>query len=529
MVFHKRQVIWSAWVRGTGLALVVLASLSLWTGCADTSEQVDQPSDDPEAFITSLPALGQAGLNSRIFHADLIIRARLISTNATAENIGTDSNGATAYRGMLEFKFRVLEYLKGTGVGEIVVFVTDQRDRTYSTMELALEASQSWDRDRNTQWDQREALIFAENPAEASGQATRYFLGYGYVGAYGLDSKYRVWLPSVPSGASGSASSGDLRFLLEEPGGGGPSGGASGAGSGQTETISVSEMKALIAKLEKWRKDGEGIEGHLECIRASFAEELVINGRKERGESLSSEYDYYLDSGLPARTVIEDGHPANSRTTRVWIEGRDEALFSYGDGALRTMRPLPTGKYFVHPNYQASRFIPCGYYPAEYKNKATWFVNVTAPTGTLHEAYFDPVTDGSAIAADSSNGVLKPASFTDANNASASLQRIEWASGTVKMKVSPHTALAGQILEIIELDGSVSLSLKVSDATVDAANNTLTWPVSDQPWHPGDKLMVRIRKAVPASEGVSVSLSEDTFTFSWSAITGAAEYRAQYP
>ncbi|MDE2716607.1 MAG: hypothetical protein OXI33_06270, partial [Chloroflexota bacterium] len=65
---------------------------------------------------------------------------------------------------------------------------------------------------------------------------------------------------------------------------------------------------------------------------------------------------------------------------------------------------------------------------------ATWFVNVTAPNGTLHEAFFDPVTDGSAIAADSSNGILKPASFTDVNTASATLQRIAWASGTVKVK-----------------------------------------------------------------------------------------------
>ncbi|MDE2716608.1 MAG: hypothetical protein OXI33_06275, partial [Chloroflexota bacterium] len=220
------------------------------------------------------------------------------------------------------------EYLKGTGGGELVVFVTETDyldrmyvNRTYATMELALEAAQSWERDRDTRWDNREALIFAEEPVGSSGQVTRYSFGpYGYT--YTLDSGNRVWLPSVSSGAAGSASSDDARFLLEEPGGGGSSGGASGTGSGQPETISVSEMKALIAKLEKWRKDGEGVEGYIECIRASFTEELVINGKKERG-SLNSTYDFYLDSGLPARTVIEDGHPANSSHARVWIEGRD--------------------------------------------------------------------------------------------------------------------------------------------------------------------------------------------------------------
>ncbi len=34
-------------------------------------------------------------------------------------------------------------------------------------------------------------------------------------------------------------------------------------------------------------------------------------------------------------------------------------------------------------------------------------------------------------------------------------------------------------------------------ATIDAANNTLSWSVSSQPWHDGDKLMLRIHKAVP--------------------------------
>ena len=441
-----------------------------------------------------MPSLGQIGLNERVFDAAVIAQATLISTNATAENIGKDEDGTTVYRGLLEFNFNVIEYLKGTGGGELVVFVTDQLDRTYATMELALEAAQSWERDRDTRWDNREALIFAEEPVGSSGQVTRYSFGpYGYIEAYTLDSKNRVWLPSASSSAAGSASSSDLRFLLEEPGGGGSSGGASGTGSGQPETISVSEMKSLIARLEDWLNEGEGVEGYIECIRASFAEEQVINGKKERGESLNTTYDFYLDSGLPARTVIEDGHPANGSIGRVWIEGRDEALFSYGDGALRTTRPLPTGKYFVHPNYQASRLIPCGYYPAEYKNKGTWFVNVTAPAGTLHEAFFDPVTVGSAIAADASDGVLKPASFTDANGASATIQRIWWVENTVEIMLSPHTGLANHVIDFIALNGSVILSLNVDEATVDAANNTLSWPVTHQPWKNGDKLMLRIR------------------------------------
>ena len=483
--------------RTTWLAPVVLAlaSLSLWTGCADDPEQEGLPADGPQTVSppsSMVPPGGQAGLNERVFEAVVIARASLISTNATAEDIGTDENGAMVYRGLLEFKFNVIEYLKGTGDGELVVFVTDQLDRTYATMELALEAAQSWERDRDTRWDNREALIFAEGPVGSSGQVTRYSFGpYGYIEAYTLDSKNRVWLPSVSSGAAGSASSGDLRFLLEEPGGGGSASGASGTGSGQPQTISVSEMRALIAKLEKWRKDGEGIEGYLECIRASFGEEAYINGKKERGESLNTRFDYSLGSGLPARTVIHTGGiPTDGK---FWLGGKDKELFSTENDKFILARPLPAGQYLVYDNYQWPDLIPCDYYPEEYRDVHASYITVTAPTGTLHEVFFDPVTDGSTVAADSSNGILKPTSFTDINNASASLQRIEWASDTVKVKVSPHTGLTGQAVDFIELDGSVSLSLDVDDATVDEANNTLSWPVSSQPWHEGDKLMIRIR------------------------------------
>ena len=61
------------------------------------------------------------------------------------------------------------------------------------------------------------------------------------------------------------------------------------------------------------------------------------------------------------------------------------------------------------------------------------------------------------------------------------------------MKYSSRTALAGRVLDFIELDGRASLSLVIDDATVDAANNTLNWSVSSQPWEDGDKLMLRIR------------------------------------
>ena len=145
---------------------------------------------------------------------------------------------------------------------------------------------------------------------------------------------------------------------------------------------------------------------------------------------------------------------------------------------------FPQGSYRFHFNDRPYYFVSCEGYTFRYE----WTVAVTAPEGTLHEAFFDPVTDGSVVAADSTNGVLNPAEFTDANGTSATINRIAWEagtgeSGTVKLKLSPHNGIAGHTLHFIALDGSVPLSLKVADATVDGANDTLSWTVASQPWH----------------------------------------------
>ena len=99
--------------------------------------------------------------------------------------------------------------------------------------------------------------------------------------------------------------------------------------------------------------------------------------------------------------------------------------------------------------------------------------NSRSPEGVVHEALFDPV-DGSAVAADSTVGVLQPASFIDAG-ATTTIERIEWEAGTTTMKLTPHTALAGRVVDFIELDGRVSCPI-IDEATVDAANNTRVGP-----------------------------------------------------
>ena len=141
-------------------------------------------------------------------------------------------------------------------------------------------------------------------------------------------------------------------------------------------------------------------------------------------------------------------------------------------------------------SYQLPYQIPCDYQKeAIYKDKVT----VTAPSGTLHEAFFDPVTVGTSIKADSSNGVLKPTSFTVGGTATE-LTSLDWANNQVVLTLGTHVSLSGYVLEFIALDGTVSLSLFTDAATVDSTAGTYSWSMSSQPWEDGDKLMLRIRE-----------------------------------
>ena len=133
-------------------------------------------------------------------------------------------------------------------------------------------------------------------------------------------------------------------------------------------------------------------------------------------------------------------------------------------------------------------FLPCNFILDH-----DWTITVTAPAGTVHEAFFDPVDVGGAVGADDGNGALMPASFTGVDGSAAVLRSIAYEAGEVTMTVSPVTAVAGQVVEFIGMDGTVGLSLDAASASVDAAGGTLRWGVASAPWEAGDRVMVRVR------------------------------------
>ena len=518
----------------------------------------------------------------KIISRGLIVRARLDSVESDVITATDDK-----YRAVVKFNLAVIEHLKGTSPTSIVAFRV--YGRPYDTRSEAESRGVGLLAERDTQWDDREAIIFLNKPLPGGDlpatflqPENHYLLIWGSRYWPDRDDEYslysnrtRSWLPAASDATRQTGDS--QKFLVALPGG--STGGGGGAGVSDSNTITLGELKTLITSLMAEYNGGDGSEAYTDCVYDKYQHlRNMRNFPIVHGEPFTVwNLETTAESGQTAGTILDqreafgqykDGTaPDDARITHT-ITGKNASLFEItrttamaldedNDGTndriqyeeiVRTARPLPPGEYEFVLNESWAAYAICNFVISN-----EWTVTVTAPTGTLHEAFFDPVTVGSAIAADATNGVLKPTSFTDGNSAAATLQSIAWESpstgsgqaGTVKMKLSPHTGLANHVVDFIALDGKVSLSLDTDEATVDAANNTLSWPVTYQPWNDGDKLMLRIHNGpvtpVPtptpgptpaAPTGLTATAGAGSVTLTWnnpsdSTITGY-EYQMRW-
>ncbi len=453
------------------------------------------------------PFAGDASIEEKIIGYTEAVRATM--TSVTSEVLLMDNRHSV----VLKFNISVSEYLIGSGPASIVAVWED--GISYETSSEANARKSEIDVERDTQWDDREAIIFLyygphgfSSPLKEQLQRADHFIlayGGGYRDDhYSLHSRSnRIWLPAI---APASGTGDDQEFLLDVP----PT----------TETITLGDLKNRIAEVTAEYNGGDGSERYKECVLEKY--QYMRNQRnwpEERGHPYSLwDLDHYIVSGQPAGTVLDQqeaygGYP--DVKLPYWIEGGDSALFDTadsdssvidkdGDGEddeddvimyykmVRLARPLPSGEYIFDLRETHPRHMICNFVVSD-----EVIVNVIPPDGVLHELLFDPVTVGSAVTADSTNGVLKPATFTDGDGVSATVESISYEAGEVKVKIVPWHVLTGKALDFIELDGRTSMTLNVTKSPVEAASNTLTWPVSSQPWEDGDELMVRIRRAAP--------------------------------
>ena len=386
-------------------------------------------------------------------------------------------------------RFRVIEYLKGTGPAEIVV-AADTRSR-------------------NTTWDDREALLFLTLSQDRGGsgtsgaQRTNAAQEFAFADShsknpegYTIDTLDPAWLPAETDGSRASGASSNPSFITD----------SQSPGGDPEPTVSLADLRTKIA----WMEGGDGILGYDHCIL------YVINYKTWHRDfeahygtpRTHKEWEKELASGASQGTLVS-AYDVNGGLTydNYWLTGQDSHLFKSlvvdddedpltgHENNLVIARPLPGGVYRFTHHVISNEYMPCGFTP---DNKLLLIVTVTASLGTVHEAFFDPVTIGSAVGVDEANGVLKPKSLpvTEGVN-TPTIQKATWEAGRAVVEFEPSIPLEGHHLEFIALDGSLSLRLDFDDAleTIEGVKRTLAWNVCNQPWVNGDLLMLRISRS----------------------------------
>ena len=487
---------------------LLLWCLAIAAGCGETveSDEMVEPDTTGYASTASYPRTysGQTSIEERIIDADVVARVRMVSVEAGAVDSELPPVFGDRKRAAMKFRFRVLEYLNGSGGSEIVGFVSDAPYEFITAADAMPRARELLD-GRDTRWDDREAIVFL------AGEAGEYRLGYATLeGTSGEDgftvaSRWdRRWLPEATATFSqgASRSSGDKRFLLDDPASSGASRTQRASGASATApTITLSALKAKVAEVQSEIAAGDGSDEYRECVARRYALDRRWRWEIAQGGAQRKWYEGHIDSGLPAGSIVHSAPYGAPAASGYWMGGRDQDLFAvvtttpegFPNQVLHhvvTARPVPAGEYRMNTHVLRPDELICGGWSEFVKNSGGTYLTVTAPAGTLHEAFFDPVDIGTAVGADSSDGVLKPAAFT-VGGANTTISSLKWEAGTATMTLSPSTSLAGHAVDFIALDGSVSLALSFDDAT--RSGGTLTWSVASQPWQAGDLLMLRIR------------------------------------
>jgi len=514
------------------LALV----FALAAACGSEPDPAAEPAAATIAHF-SMARQSPTSTEELVFLSEIVARVRLVSVDP----------GSRLYRDgqrypVFVFRFRVVEYLKGSGDDELTVnLIAESPDGPFAgyhytgatpmptpDAEEALRTAKSRLAQRDARLDNREALIFL-NPSTIPGESGAYeFTGRYTTTAlynYAVTSEYnRAWLPAtapskdavVDAAIDAALDSSEPHYLTGEPfDAGQPQARGAVAESvsppeSSDAAISLSGIKSLIEANEVMLAKGEGVPGYEECVKEMF--------------EFDSNYEEAHPDPYIIKRHIPSGQPAGYRLwpnlaryvgsqfySKWWTAGADADLFiiritddpdndpttGYAREEIAT-RPIPKGNYNVFIKAQSASWVPCDYNPEE---GAPGFrdmrITATAPDGVIHEAFFDPVNmKGGAAGADASNGVLAPTDFTF-EGAWVSLDSIRWESKAVEMRLSPHTRLANHHADFIALDGSVSLRLDFDDASEmgEGANRALMWNVCVQRWSDGDLLMLRISES----------------------------------
>ena len=508
---------------------------------------VPTPTPGPPRFFSTAPYFPVApSLDENIFHADVIAWVRPPTVTGKSKTIPSEAGVAPTYRPFVEFRFEVVEYLKGSGGSALTAELSQHH--TYLTDKEALSVATNLVVDRsaaadelppifNSAGDDRGAVVFLRLPddgdsgsgvAGASTQVYYFETSLPRTGSFDsvdTDTFKKSWLPiddasSENSGAAVADAAGDSapKFLNPEP----------VESSDEPSRLTLEYLRSRVKAVADMLAEGEGVEGYMECVASRFAAERLLRSREKldgKPYTPPTVKECPFASGLPAGTEIYNtGVSIGRGYSRHWYEGQDEDLFRVAiveegvditpdyvrtrndvtgyEISTRVERPIPSGTYEVKEMGQTGKAMPCNF---EADHALTWTFTFESPDGTLHEAFFDPAAIGGGAGADKDNGVLKPTAFSLSDGSSASLRSVSWQPSAVEMRLEPHTTLAGYHADFIALDGSIALRLDFDDAseTGEGETRALSWPVCVQPWSDGDLLMLRLSESPADLPGVA--------------------------
>ena len=518
--------------------LVPLMAAAILAACSQaTAPPVGIPTPDPavNAALQALPSSnayywydGLESMEETILKADVIARVSLVSNRPDVVQVDTK------WFAVLEFRFRVHEYLKGSGSNEIggLAWLWQSQATEADARTLAAQMPDAHD----SRWDNREAIVFLEAEQISRGPvlpggSDRYWFGPlreggGIFGISVASPHSKRWLPEVAKSASARTTApSEKLFLTDDPLGPETVYGrrvATRSPGSPLPTISLGTLKTRVATLEAEANAG-GTALSRSCIEGAYWRLRYVNHMLEIRPG-PSRHDYAIPSGLPAGTTIYVQEGPTSKTPNalgIWeFIGLDREMVRYEHVNIRpfaagseyytfalrllTTRPLPADTYVYHP------YVLSPHCTKDLSSISTYFVahlTVTAPARSVHEAFFDPVAIGEAVGSDD----LSPADFSLDGSSTTTITSLKWEDGEVTLALTPTTTLASYELDFIDVTGTTTLSL-----TSDNASTTpLTWTVADAPWAAGDLLMLRIQEPAPPPP-VTVTITprpEGRFTF----------------
>ena len=504
----------------------------------ENSSKLDEKAIDKMLTNTSyMPDQGFVSLDERILRSTVIARATMRSVSAYAREGSCEYE--ECFFPMIRFTFDVHEYLKGNGDDAITASISVECTRfdwweCGPPKQEAIDDANEWiSRETNRWWENRESIIFLKegelNNPEASGQsALPSYKFLPWIGTYATTNLYpysdtdgfsvlsernRVWLPASTA-VLGAPWASESWFML----GNRPKDwellqrGETGSSSFATD-ISLSDLKSRIKAVADLVKQGEGAERYEECLRVK----LWLNRIPWTPYSL----EFPFQSGLRAGSIVVSTYTSGEEYGIYFFTGDDKNFFEivlkdtdsdpYNTyyRIVKTARPLVAGDYSVRYHQNSGILRHCVESPLEeYKDDPTanWTIRATAPAGTLHEAFFDPIAIGAGVGAGSDNGVLTPAAFSAEGSADAEIRGVDWDADVVKIEIANSPAsLANHHIDFIALDGAIALRLDFDDAGVadDGVVRTFSWGVCGGPWQAGDKLMLRISESPPDLAGAT--------------------------